>query len=341
MWLLSTDRAELHYFNKPEDVPGGYAILSHVWQGKEQSFQEIQTLRTLHTSPEDPPRAHAHPKVRNCCILAARHGYRWIWDDTCCIDKTSSAELSEAINSMFMWYAKSDVCYAYLYDVPDIDRLDMTSPFYTSRWFTRGWTLQELIAPTAMVFVSQDWDVLGTKTELVHHLQAITGIDTDILLRRRDLVEVSIAQKMSWAASRVTTKVEDEAYCLMGIFGVNMPTIYGEGRAAFYRLQEEIMKLYSDQTIFAWGDPYGLPDILSRVQDHLDRGAELSDTSVRTEREFLLASRPEKFSSTAVLYVPTSVQTAIDTAKEACINSSSQLTFQVRLRNCPVRSDPH
>ncbi|KAJ8456568.1 hypothetical protein ONZ51_g12047 [Trametes cubensis] len=227
-----------------------------------------------------------------------------------------------------MWYAKSDVCYAYLYDVPDIDRLDMTSPFYTSRWFTRGWTLQELIAPTAMVFVSRAWDVLGTKTELVHHLQAITGIDTDILLRRRDLVEVSIAQKMSWAASRVTTKVEDEAYCLMGIFGVNMPTIYGEGRAAFYRLQEEIMKLSSDQTIFAWGDPYELSDILSRVQDHLERGAELSDASVRTQREFLLASRPEKFSSTAVLYVPTPVQTAIDTAKEACINSSSQLTFQ-------------
>ncbi|KAI0326717.1 hypothetical protein GY45DRAFT_66639 [Cubamyces sp. BRFM 1775] len=201
----------------------------------------MQTFRTMYPSLEDPPRAHAHPKVRNCCVLVAKHGYRWIWNDACCIDKISSTDLSEAINSMFMWYAKSDVCYAYLYDVPDNDRYEAGSPFYNSRWFTRGWTLQELVAPTAVVFVSQDWIVLGTKTELVHHLHAITGIDAAILLRRRELAEVSIARKMSWASYRVTTKVEDEAYSLMGIFGVNMPTIYGEGRAAFYRLQEEIM----------------------------------------------------------------------------------------------------
>lgn len=312
MWLLSTNRAELHYFNKPEDVPGGYAILSHVWQGEEQSFKELQTLRSNCSSPEDIPRSMAHPKVHSCCILAERHGYHWIWNDTCCIDKSSSAELSEVINSMFQWYAKADVCYAYLYDVEDLGSLDFLSPFYQSRWFTRGWTLQELIAPPAVVFVSARWQVLGTKTGLVEHLENITGVDSRVLLRRRDLADVSVAQKMSWAAARKTTKVEDEAYCLMGLFGVNMPTIYGEGRAAFYRLQGEIMKAVPDQTLFAWGDPYDFRDILYQVQDHLANNVDLSDSQEWNTGEYLMAFKPESFSSSASLTVPIPIAAALE-----------------------------
>ncbi|KAM5537272.1 hypothetical protein V8D89_009002 [Ganoderma adspersum] len=114
MWLLSTDRAELHYFDRHFDAEGGYAILSHTWDKDrgEQSFQQI----------------------RQCCILAEKHGYRWVWIDSCCIDKRSSSELSEAINSMYKWYKSSEVCYAYLKDVPSDDDLKVPeSAFQKSR----------------------------------------------------------------------------------------------------------------------------------------------------------------------------------------------------------------
>jgi hypothetical protein len=270
MWLLSTARAELHYFDSPESVEDDYAILSHVWRTEEPSFQDIQALREKAISLGGTPRQYAGRKVQACCILAERHGYRWVWIDTCCIDKTSSAELSEAINSMFQWYAKADVCYAYLDDVSPGEASHPARPrigqgFFSSQWFTRGWTLQELIAPAVVLFVSDNWSILGTKTSLVGHIQTITGIDADVLLHRTELNNISIARRFSWAAHRKTTRVEDEAYCLMGLFGVNMSTIYGEGRAAFYRLQEEVMKQSADQTIFAWGRVYELSDMLDRA----------------------------------------------------------------------------
>lgn len=171
--------------------------------------------------------------------------------DTVCIDKTSSAELTEAINSMFEWYHAAEVCYAYLADVSsvEVDRYDFNSPFRQSRWFTRGWTLQELLAPATVVFLNQDWVEIGTKSSLAHVISAITRIS------RRDMIDfknANIAVKMSWASSRETTRVEDTAYCLLGLFGVNMPLLYGEGRNAFIRLQLEILSKSDDETIFAW-----------------------------------------------------------------------------------------
>ena len=121
MWLLSTNRAELHYFVSPESVFGGYAILSHVWDKKEQSFQDLEALRLRCAETHTKPRDRASAKIRDCCILAERHGYRWLWADTCCIDKSSSAELSEAINSMFRYYSLADICYVYLRDVSTHD----------------------------------------------------------------------------------------------------------------------------------------------------------------------------------------------------------------------------
>ena len=120
MWLLSTDRAKLHFFHSVEMAQrAGYVILSHVWTDTEQTFQETRALLVADRSQKGyNPRDHSSPKVRELCILAERHGYRWIWNDTCCIDKTSSSELSEAINSMFSYYAHSELCYAYLADVP-------------------------------------------------------------------------------------------------------------------------------------------------------------------------------------------------------------------------------
>ena len=118
MWLISADRAELHFFPDPSRIPGGYAILSHTWHGTEQSFQDIRELQIRCRSTKHNPRDFASLKIRNACLVAERDGYRWVWVDSCCIDKTSSTELSEAINSMFRWYSCAEVCYAYLEDVP-------------------------------------------------------------------------------------------------------------------------------------------------------------------------------------------------------------------------------
>ncbi|KAI0746892.1 HET-domain-containing protein [Daedaleopsis nitida] len=256
MWLLSTDRAELHLFTDPASVEGGYAILSHTWSpsGHEQSFEDLQALRGKCFLSGDNPRNLACDKIRRACLLAEAHGYRWIWIDTCCIDKTSSSELSEAINSMFRWYTCSEVCYAYLDDVPSDCELDApNSAFRNARWHTRGWTLQELIAPQLVFFLSKDWEPLGTKVEHALLLQAITGVSAPVLTRQLHYARSSIAFRMLWASKRQTTRLEDEAYCLMGLFDVNMPTIYGEGRQAFQRLQQEIMKQSFDPSLFAWG----------------------------------------------------------------------------------------
>jgi len=176
----------------------------------------------------------------------------------CCIDKTSSAELSEAINSMFRWYKRAVICYAYLSDVELGGGVDMhpsypgvPSKFAQSRWFSRGWTLQELIAPKEVVFYSRDWGIIGSRERLCLALEEITGIKRD-LLNTGDVKFASVADRMTWAAKRTTTRVEDVAYCLLGIFDVNMPLLYGEGQKAFTRLQEEILRTSTDQSIFAW-----------------------------------------------------------------------------------------
>ncbi|KAI1791176.1 HET-domain-containing protein [Ganoderma leucocontextum] len=255
MWLLSTDRAELHYFYGPRAVPGGYAILSHVWDPREVTFHDFQKVREIRAkSPAAISRQFASSKIEQSCILAERHGYKWIWIDTCCIDKRSSAELSEEINRMFEYYSCAEVCYAYLKDVPSDDDLQSAnSAFRRSRWHTRGWTLQELIAPPFLVFLSADWSVLATRGDLAPLVEEVTRVSAAVLRFEIPLDEVSVARRMSWAATRQTTRIEDEAYCLMGIFRINIVAMYGEGRLAFRRLQEELMKQTMDTSLFAWG----------------------------------------------------------------------------------------
>ncbi|KAI0357090.1 HET-domain-containing protein [Trametes cingulata] len=253
MWLLTTDRAELKWFPRPPDK---YAILSHVWSTdiKEQSFQEVQEIiRTCQGTGEN-PRSLLSDKIKQCCIWAESHGFGLLWTDICCIDKTSSAELSEAINSMFTWYAKATVCYAYLHDVADDEPPSAPdSAFRRSVWFTRGWTLPELIAPEVVIFISNTWFPIASKRSIPHLLEEITGVDAAVLLGTISLHEVSVARRMSWASARKTSRVEDEAYCLMGIFGVHFPATYGEGSEAFVRLQEEILRRIPDTTLLAWG----------------------------------------------------------------------------------------
>ena len=206
-------------------------------------------------------------KIREACRVARKNGYRYLWIDSCCIDKTSSSELSESINSMYQWYSLADVCYAFLADVPALeDHQSQDSHFRRSRWFTRGWTLQELIAPLKVVFIAKDWTTIGSKFSLADLITEITTIDHNALLHIELLDEFSVAQRLSWASERDTTRVEDRAYSLLGIFDINMPTLYGEGNRAFRRLQEEIMRRTPDQTLFAWS--YNrLPDPSSELHD--------------------------------------------------------------------------
>lgn len=146
---------------------------------------------------------------------------------------------------MFQWYEESDVCYAYLCDVLDDDPETSDSAFHTSAWFSRGWTLQELIAPDKVVFFNSSWREIGTRITLMRCISEITRIPREVLQGREDIRKVlgtfSVASRMSWAANRVTTRLQDEAYCLLGLFDIHMPLIYGEGYKAFYRLQQEIL----------------------------------------------------------------------------------------------------
>ena len=153
---------------------------------------------------------------------------------------------------MYRWYQRSQVCYAYLVDVPDAtaDHSRPDSRFQQSKWFTRGWTLQELLAPTFVEFYDQNWIEIGTKSSMRTLVQKVTNISTLV-----DIDKACVAEKLSWASTRVTTRIEDLAYCLMGLFRVNMPLLYGEGHNAFLRLQLEIWNRTNDESIFAWGMP--------------------------------------------------------------------------------------
>lgn len=251
--LLSSSCPSVKFksFNNDSAVTEGYIIISHVWQDIEQPYEEVLRLEGEATVADDP---RISVKVRECHRLARAYGFGWFWVDAPCIDNRNSTELSEAIRSMYSWYASASICFAHLPDVPSHDRIhDPGSAFRRSIYFKRGWTLQELIAPRRVIFLSSDWTVLGEKDELADLLEEITGIDQDVLTFRRRVADVSVARRLSWASQRETRYVEDQAYCLMGLFGIHMNIKYGEGDNAFLRLQQKILKKICDHTLFAWG----------------------------------------------------------------------------------------
>ncbi|KAI0596904.1 heterokaryon incompatibility protein-domain-containing protein [Biscogniauxia sp. FL1348] len=239
MHLINTYNYTLEEFISEDGLK--YAILSHRWEDGEVNHQEMLSGAGRSKKGFD--------KIRRCCDQARRDGIDYAWVDTCCIDKKSSAELSEAINSMYRWYKNSTVCYAFLSDV-QTERI--TEPFPASKWLTRGWTLQELLAPKNVVFFNKKWQRIGTKAGHFKAIADITNIGQGILSGIKSIHEYSIAQRMSWASGRTTTRPEDRAYSLMGLFDVNMPMLYGEGEKAFLRLQEEIIRRSYDHSIFAW-----------------------------------------------------------------------------------------
>ncbi|OAQ69735.1 HET domain-containing protein [Pochonia chlamydosporia 170] len=250
MRLLKTNTVEIVEFAH-DQIPD-YAILSHRWGAEEVTLQEVQQGSAQTRLKQ------GFKKVQQCCARAKDDGYNYVWVDTCCIDKTSSTELSEAINSMYVWYYQASRCYAFLADVPS-----RCTTMQESEWFARGWTLQELLAPEEVYFVNEQWADLGTKETLRQEVHDRTGIPLDVLSGEVDVETASVAQRMSWAAKRQTTRPEDRAYCLLGIFGIQMPLLYGEGERAFTRLQEEIMKTSNDHSLFAWASPDGRGGLLA------------------------------------------------------------------------------
>ncbi|KAL8664743.1 MAG: hypothetical protein Q9168_007842 [Polycauliona sp. 1 TL-2023] len=244
MWLINVHTTQLEEV-WDEEVKA-YAILSHRWQQDEITFKDMQNPEAAANKPQ-------FSKIAGVCEIARNDGYDYAWVDTCCINKDSSAELTEAINSMFRWYKAAAVCYAFLSDIvaDSTVRGSANHQIAYSVWFDRGWTLQELLAPANVVFYDHHWKVLGTKQSLRETLMRRTRIAEEAL-NGEPLSTFSIAQRMSWASQRVTTRKEDIAYSLLGIFDVNMPMLYGEGEKAFIRLQEEIIRQSNDQSIFAW-----------------------------------------------------------------------------------------
>jgi hypothetical protein len=297
MWLLHTSTLELQDFVGAGIPP--YAILSHTWGEKEVTFRDMRKDR------EAAKGKAGYIKLQKCCEKARQGGHNFVWIDTCCIDKKSSAELSEAINSMYRWYQESKVCYTYLADVPSeglFFAAGENNTLSNSRWSTRGWTLQELIGPSNIEFLGQDWSVIGVKatpdvlanqTPIVRNtnglflskLAEITGIAENVLRGHSDFRLVPAAHKMAWAAKRHTTREEDLAYALMGFFGVSMPILYGEGlKKAFRRLQLEIIQTNTDQSIFVWRADRSSSGLLAdSPRDFADSGLDSIwiDTSLR------------------------------------------------------------
>ena len=226
-----------------------YAILSHTWgnDDEEVTFNDFGTGTGKSKT--------GYRKIQFCGEQATRDGLQYVWVDTCCIDKSNNTELSEAINSMFRWYHEAAKCYVYLSDVltNNSDENDLfpgftwESAFRKSRWFFRGWTLQELIAPASVEFFSLENKRLGDKKSLEQHIHEITGI-TAQALQGVPLSHFSVNERMSWAEKRETKRKEDAVYSLMGIFDIHMPLIYGEGREkAMVRLRKEIEESLKDK----------------------------------------------------------------------------------------------
>jgi hypothetical protein len=239
MRLLHFDSSgRLTSTNFSEKAVPPYAILSHTW-GIDEFLYEDLVNNTGKSKP-------GYDKILFCGKQAALDDLQYFWVDTCCIDRWNLSELSDAINSMFRWYRNAVKCYVFLTDVstpmPDLQLHHWEASFRESRWFRRGWTLQELIAPASTDFFSSERQRLGDKESLEQQIHEITGIPVEVL-RGDPLENFSIEERKAWMVGRETTQDEDMAYSLIGIFGVSIDFRYGEGKKrALKRLEDEIDK---------------------------------------------------------------------------------------------------
>lgn len=239
--LINTETLKVTGFRERDALQDRYAILSHRWREEEVTFNDLDADRDL-------SHKRGYHKLKRFCETARQLHYEWAWLDTCCIDKSSTTELAEAMRSMYRWYEDSSICLAYLDDVEHDHKA-----LFESEWFDRGWTLQELIAPNEMSFYDSDWKHLGTKSDLLETLCSTSKVPISVLDHSAKLSTFSIAQRMSWAANRITERVEDRAYSLMGILETYVSMEYGEREQAFIRLQVAIISRSPDHTPFLRG----------------------------------------------------------------------------------------
>ncbi|KAF1951964.1 HET-domain-containing protein [Byssothecium circinans] len=230
-----------------------YAILSHRWLEYEVSYSDMFNLT------DEIKQTNGYKKIVHCCKQAASVGLDYVWIDTCCVNKQDKDEVAYAINAMFAWYRKSQVCYCYMYDVPknDLDLEHKDSKFRTSQWFTRGWTLQELLAPLYLIFFNHDWEEIGTKSSFKGIIAEITGIAPSIVVLNQG-GDVSVAQRLAWAAERQTQVAADKSYCLTDLGTINsIGSVEEDEEKAFFRLQVQMLKTSDDQSLFCWQEPPG------------------------------------------------------------------------------------
>jgi hypothetical protein len=233
MRLLRLDREKSTWIL--EDFPGPvtpfYAILSHTW-GRDEDEVKFEDISSGLRRQDDTSKL-GYKKLRFCQKKVEKDGLVYFWIDTCCIKKSDSSELQRSLASMFYWYQRAARCYVYLCDVSIYDSAGhheskWEQAFSRSRWFKRGWTLQELIAPTSILFFSKEQRLIGSRDELSSTISIVTHISVPAL-EGLELSRFSRDERMSWTSGRVTTVPEDSAYCLIGIFDVELNMLYAEG----------------------------------------------------------------------------------------------------------------
>ncbi|KAJ4345784.1 uncharacterized protein N0V89_011919 [Didymosphaeria variabile] len=324
-----------------------YAILSHTWGEDEVSYRDLCDLHTGR-APDRAKDRQGYAKILFCAQQAKRDRLDYFWVDTCCIDKSSSAELQEAINSMFRWYQDAARCYVYLSDL-SIDMFNLNKQsFQRCRWFSRTWTLQELLAPTSVEFFSWEGERIGDKRSMVKEIHRVTGIPVSAL-EGAPLSGFAVNERLLWAKGRHATRVEDEAYSLMGILEVHMPMLYGEGSNAYDRLLSEVRKMYKDPSHPALersvDPPLGSPNrvedpelnftkshfgaipsgvdpllVVSKRVDDLMLDLEVPDTGISTyERSAVLDSDSDSESEVASIFSYGAMSTS--SASTASLNS--------------------
>ncbi|KAF2736761.1 hypothetical protein EJ04DRAFT_462522, partial [Polyplosphaeria fusca] len=223
--------------------PFPYAVLSHTWGTQEVSYDDMLNGQFMFKD--------GFKKVENFQACARDLGYDWCWMDTCCINRSrSTSEQNEAVMSMYTWFRHAGLCVVYLTDV------ERREDFTKARWFTRAWTLIELLAPENMAFYTRDWQCIGSKKELAAEITAHTNIAFDVLTYARNPRDATIGEKLSWASERHATNPEEEIYILISLLGVRMIRSPGEGRAmATVRMQAQILEHLEDYTILMWHKP--------------------------------------------------------------------------------------
>ena len=238
-----------------QDVVGAYfrfVMLSHRWEGTEPLLRDVQGQFVYELNP-----AGGIVKLQSFCKIARDVGYLWAWIDTCCIDQSNNVDVQESVNSMFVWYRHSALTIVYLSDVPPSSK---PGALAESVWNTRGWTIQEFLAPRVVLFYQQDWTPYlddrspnhKESTTIMQELADRTGIDTQTLVAFRPGMREA-RKKLQWVSRRVTTRQEDIAYSLFGIFGIHLPVIYGERKqSALGRLLQEVVAQSGDITALDW-----------------------------------------------------------------------------------------